>query len=308
MDTMDSNERVKRPEPQRTQPIRNWWTLFGPPGSMPPSGPGMPMPGMPGMPGARPSAPGDAVSQGVQMGYRVIEEYMRQGQNAARSFGMPYGPGAMPGMPGGMPGMPGGMPGGAMPGMPGMPGGMPGMPGGAQMETLFRSFSDFMGMWMQVMGRGMPGAPDAAPRATGPAQASGVAGPFAMPDEPATPAPQPQPASAPMPRPHAPASVAQPSEAQVALTLELESPRRTEVSFDLRPRSLGLPLVVHDLRAPEADKPRISGVVLETVPDEERLILRLRIPAEQPPGIYSGIILDERTSLPRGTLTVRLAP
>lgn len=277
---MDSHDRVKRPEPQRTRPVRNWWTLFGPPGSVPPSGPGMPgmppmsgMPGMPPMPGMpRPPAGGDPVSQGVQMGYRVIEEYMRQGQNVARMFGMPYAPGAMPGFS---------APGGAM-------------PGGPPMEALFRSFSEFMNMWMQVMGGRAPGA---APTAAAPAV--GTAGPFAM-GEPVAPVPQQAPAVAPQ--------QPQQSEGQVALTLELESPRRTEVSFDLRPRSLGLPLVVHDLRAPEADKPRITGVALETVPDEERLVLRLRIPAEQPPGIYSGIILDERTSLPRGTLTVRLAP
>jgi hypothetical protein len=193
------------------------------------------------------------------MGYRVIEEYMRQGQTVARMFGMPYTGGAMPGFA---------APGGAA-------------PGGPPMEALFRSFSEFMNLWMQTMGTRAP--------------AAGTAGPFAM-GEP--PAPVPQQAPAPQPQ----------SEGQVALTLELESPRRTEISFDLRPRSLGLPLVVHDLRAPEADKPRITGVGLETVPDEERLVLRLRIPAEQPPGIYSGIILDERTSLPRGTLTVRLAP
>ena len=278
---MDSHDdRVKRPEPQRTRPVRNWWTLFGPPGSVPPSGPGMPgmpplsgMPGMPPMPGMpRPPAGGDPVSQGVQMGYRVIEEYMRQGQNVARMFGMPYPGGTMPGF--------------AAPGFA--------APGGPPMEVLFRSFSEFMNLWMQMMGGRAPGA---APTAAAPAV--GTAGPFAM-GEPPVPAPVPQ---------QAPVSVPQQSEGgQVALTLELESPRRTEVSFDLRPRSLGLPLVVHDLRAPEADKPRITGVGLETVPDEERLVLRLRIPAEQPPGIYSGIILDERTSLPRGTLTVRLAP
>jgi hypothetical protein len=247
---MDSHDRVKKPEPQRTRPIRNWWTLFGPPGSVPPSGPGG-MPGMPPMSGMppRPPAGGDPVSQGVQMGYRVIEEYMRQGQSVARMFGMPYTGGAMPGV--------------AAPGGPAA--------GGPPMEALFRSFSEFMNMWMQVMGGRAPGA---APSAAAPAV--GTAGPFAM-GEPPAPVPQ-----------QAPAPLSQPSEGPVALTLELESPRRTEVS--------------------EADKPRITGVGLETVPDEERLVLRLRIPSEQPPGIYSGIILDERTSLPRGTLTVRLAP
>jgi hypothetical protein len=94
--------------------------------------------------------------------------------------------------------------------------------------------------------------------------------------------------------------------APVGLTLDIQSARRVEVSVDLRPRSSGLPLVVHDLRAPEADKPRLTGVTIEGQPDEERLCLRLRVPEEHPPGIYSGLILDEQTSLPRGTLTVRI--
>jgi hypothetical protein len=92
------------------------------------------------------------------------------------------------------------------------------------------------------------------------------------------------------------------------LTLVVESPLRTEVSVDLRPRSSGLPLKVHDLRAPEPDKPRLTCVTIESLPSEERVAIHLRIPDEQPPGIYSGIILDERTSLPRGTLCVRLSP
>jgi hypothetical protein len=96
--------------------------------------------------------------------------------------------------------------------------------------------------------------------------------------------------------------------APLGLTLDIQSPRRIEVSVDLRPRSLALSLVVHDLRAPEPDKPRLTGVTLEGLPDEERVLLRLQVPEDHPPGIYSGLILDERTSLPRGTLTVRIPP
>ena len=96
--------------------------------------------------------------------------------------------------------------------------------------------------------------------------------------------------------------------APLGLTLDIQSARRVEVSVDLRPRSSGLPLVVHDLRAPEPDKPRLTGVKIEGLPDEERVCLHLQVPEEHPPGVYSGLILDERTSLPRGTLTVRIPP
>lgn len=247
---MDPRERVKKQEPERTQPIRNWGVLFGPPGRSPP--------------------PGDPVSQGVEMGYRVIEEYLRQGQNVARAMGVPSagGPPADEGLQN-------------------------------RMGAMLRSFADFASLWMDLMGKmaacgGTAVAPGVAP-------ASGSAGPFPVGEGPAAPE-QPPKAAAP------PSSSEPLSEVPVGLTLDIQSPRRVEVSVDLRSRSLGLPLVVHELRAPEPDKPRITGARLESLRDEERVCLRLQVPAEHPPGVYSGLILDERTSLPRGTLTVRIPP
>src|SRR5688572_28553371 len=74
MSSKDAQERVKKPEPERSQPIRNWGVLFGAPSST--------------APGAN-APPGDPVSRGVELGYRVIEEYLRQGQNVARAMGVP---------------------------------------------------------------------------------------------------------------------------------------------------------------------------------------------------------------------------
>lgn len=255
---MDERERVKKPEPERSQPIRNWGVLFGARSAQ-----GAP----PAQGGSAP--PGDPVSRGVELGYQVIEEYLRQGRKVARAMGVPSA-GPAPADEGAQ----------------------------NRMGALFRSFTDFASLWMDVMSRmgaGGGGAP-----APGFTPAAGTAGPF-----PAGGGPD----AAEPPKVAAPEPPAEPQGmAPVGLTLDIQSARRVEVSVDLRPRSTGLPLVVHDLRAPEPDKPRLTGVKIESLPEEERVCLHLQVPEEHPAGVYSGLILDERTSLPRGTLTVRIPP
>src|SRR5689334_15594731 len=66
-----------RPEPARTQPIRNWNGIF--------AAPGEPVAAEPEPPA--PSA--EPARQGVAAGYRVIDEYLRQGRRAARDFWSP---------------------------------------------------------------------------------------------------------------------------------------------------------------------------------------------------------------------------
>lgn len=262
---MDTTERVRKQEPERTQPIRNWGVHLGTSGNTPPH----PPPGAPASPGDS-APPGDPVSRGVETGYRVIEEYLRQGQNVARAMGLPF------------------------------PGGLPvdeGLQG--RMGAMLRSFTDFASLWMDLMSKLVAGGGAASSGFTPPV---GTAGPFPANEGAGT-------REAPKPVAPEPAVSSEPREAApVGLTLDIQSSRRIQVSVDLRPRSEGLPLMVHDLRAPEPDKPRLTGVTLEAVPDEERLCLRLQVPAEHPPGVYSGIILDGRTNLPRGTLTVSIPP
>jgi hypothetical protein len=262
---MEGHERVRRPEPERTQPIRNWWSAFGPPG-MPP------FPGMPQPPGNEPAA-ADAVSRGVELGYQVVGEYLRQGQNVARMMWAPYlgGPAA----------------------------------GGtnARMEPLVRSFMDFASVWMELMGMtGGGGFPSPV----------GMAGPFHVgrPPEPTPEAPPPAPAVRQSPAPSASGTVEPEARAAPSpiLTLDLESARRVEVSVDLRPRASGASLRVVDLRGVEPGLPPLTDVSLTSNPEEGRVILRLRVPDASPPGIYTGVILDLRTGLPCGTLAVRLVP
>jgi hypothetical protein len=267
-------ERIKRPEPERTAPVRNWGTVFGPPGRTTP----------PGVGGAPPSGARDPVSRGVEAGYRVIDEYLRQGQAAARAVWAPFIPG---GQAGPAPWSPwtGGAAGG--------PGHAPPLPDEMQqrMGTMLRYATDLAMMWMDFIGMGAPGG--AAARTPG-------AGPFTAGSEVIAPPP---PAAAPRAEPMREAAA---SDQATVITLEVASMRPVEVSVDLRPRSAGLALKVHDLRAPEVEA-RLGGITITGLPDEDRVIVRLRVADDLPAGVYSGLILDERTSLPRGTLSVRVA-
>jgi len=82
---MTERARIRRPAPVRTAPIRNLSGLWG---SVPPAAPegGGPFAGG----GSSPAQ--DAVSRGVDLGYRVIDEYLRQGLHTARSFSRRSGP------------------------------------------------------------------------------------------------------------------------------------------------------------------------------------------------------------------------
>ena len=62
---MSASDRIRRPPLDRTEPIRAWSSLFG-------AGP-----------------LNDVVTRSVELGYRVVDEYIRQGQKAAARFGSP---------------------------------------------------------------------------------------------------------------------------------------------------------------------------------------------------------------------------
>jgi hypothetical protein len=264
---MAPRERIKKPEPERTQPIRNWTTLFGPSApTSPPSSAG------PAEQQTRATDPSDPISRGVGAGYRVIEEYMRQGQNAARVMWAPFGPAA---------------------------GNSPSADEVQQrMGMMFRQATDLARMWLDVVGTGFLAPPFS--RAPGASPGSVSVGPF--------PTNQPSAGAPPPGRPDPPQPPPPQGSDQTALTIEMESTRRTDVSIHLRPQSSGLPLRMQDLRAPDPQAPRLTEVTIEGFPEEDRVVFRIRVPDDQPPGVYSGIILDERTSLPRGTLSVRIAP
>ena len=87
----DDDERTKRPQPERTDPIRSWSALFG-------AGASAGRAADEGGTGRRREPPSlnDVVSRSVDLGYRVVDEYIRQGQRAAQRFSdRSYGPDAV---------------------------------------------------------------------------------------------------------------------------------------------------------------------------------------------------------------------
>ena len=74
---MSTNERIKRPPLDRTGPVRNWAALLNAAASAAGAGAAEEN-------GERASSFGDAISRSVALGYQVVEEYVRQGEKAAR--------------------------------------------------------------------------------------------------------------------------------------------------------------------------------------------------------------------------------
>jgi len=89
---VSSTERVKRPKLKRRQPTRSWSTLFQVPeaaGDQPASESGATTAGR-----SPEASLNDVVARSVDLGYRVIDDYIRQGQQAARRIqDGSYGPG-----------------------------------------------------------------------------------------------------------------------------------------------------------------------------------------------------------------------
>ncbi len=252
---MSPPSRFKRPELDRSEPIRSMTALFGPPRNGAP----------PRAADAAGASPGkDGVSRGVDLGYRVIDEYMRQGQSLARTMWSPR----------------------------------------LAQETLgsdpqqlagrmYQYASDLAGAWLEYMQAMMAQVPASPP----PQPGAHAVGGFGLGTNGKTPEakPPPPPAEARVEAPTAP-----------SVSVQVSSRRRTEVTVDLKPGSLDALLSVYDLRARDSALPRISGVAADVSKADHRVTLRIEVPDGQPPGVYTGVIVDEASNLARGTLMVRV--
>lgn len=253
-----SSSRQKRPAPERTQPLRSWSTLFSVPGAD-----GAAADSDAAAPRAEPRVEGmgDVVSRSVDLGYRVIDEYIRQGQKAAQRLNeRTYGTQAM----------------------------------ASDLQDLGMRMtqyaSDFAAVWLEfVQLAAKNGGPVAAATAETPVQTPDAATEHSSTSALETPA-----------RADAPAADT------TRVRIEVMATQPTEVSLDIRPSAANCRLLVHALRAVDPDKPRLTEVSFEAGADDEPPRLRIRVPAGQPAGVYSGLIIDEQTSRPAGTVSVRI--
>lgn len=120
---MKSQTRITRPVLERSEPRRAWSTLFGAGGASRAGGSGAATGGSGGAPAS------DAIQRGVELAYRVSDEYMRQGQAFARTLSQPFAPAA-----GG-----GGGPGNGAGGLPQLA------------ERMLRYTSELSSMWMDAV-------------------------------------------------------------------------------------------------------------------------------------------------------------
>jgi hypothetical protein len=178
----------------------------------------------------------------VQGANRVVEEYLRAGEAAGRTF---MGAGVQPGSPQDLG------------------------------QAMVRAASDMMTFWVELMAR-----------------SAGTSG-FAAPE------PRQSPAASPTEAARA---------AALKVRVDVESARPADVLIDLRTYREGAALRVERLHARDGSSPPLGGGAVRLAVDDGVLIVRLRIPPAQRPGHYRGVVVDEATSAPVGTLAVDVQP
>jgi hypothetical protein len=265
---MSDEERARRPKLDRSEPIRSFSSLIG-------GGRSTRTAEKEGQPSL-----GDAFSRAVDVGYRVIDEYIRQGQRAAELL---------------------------------RKGEYDAQAATSDFQDLAvrmtRSASDMMETWLQLMsgvagaggtGWGMPGSGRMNGGSPGNGQAAASGTGVRWTDPPREPARQ-------SPTNASPAAAAPtPATEDARLRIEVSSTRPTEVFVDLRAGASSRRLRVHALRSVDSDKPRLEAVLACSATADEPAVLKIQVPQDHPPGAYHGLILDEEANRPLGTLTVKI--
>jgi hypothetical protein len=98
-----------------------------------------------------------------------------------------------------------------------------------------------------------------------------------------------------------PAPPANGTRVRIAVTSVL--PVAVDVDFRAE-RVTGSAVRAHALRALEPEKPRIEEVALRVCGAAEPPTLTIRVPPDQPAGSYEGLLVDEATNRPVGSVRV----
>lgn len=236
---MSDDDRWRREDPARTRPIRNWSTMYRDSWDLGEADTG-PIPGTDG------GLWNETVTQGVELGYRVIEEQIRQGRRVAEQFNLrSYDPAAM------------------------------GSDFREAGERMWRYYADLAGLWIEFVGS-LVGNID--PMRT------------------ALAAWQPRTARS-DPR--------KTGGSPVPITLDVASARPVQVALSLSRSRVPQALRVHPLWTTDPGRLPLADVGIRH-DSGGGVALRLRVPDEQPPGLYVGAVVDGDTGEPCGTLSVRL--
>jgi hypothetical protein len=261
-----SSDRPKRPELDRQQPIRSFDGILG-------AGKAAGSNEAPSPSDAK--AGPDGVARGVDAGYRVIEEYMRQGEAFARTLWSPaVGNGAA-----------------ADP--------------QKLADRIYRYASDLAAAWLDyvqltAIRNPLVPPPPESPSTTGPPGGFNV-GVVKSEAEAIAPVATEQNGNGAIHKPTITNGILPP-----IVSVELVSKRRAEITVELKPGAAADKLTAYDLHARDSSVPRVSGIVVESTPADNRVLVRIALRDDQAPGLYTGLVVDDASNLPRGTITVRL--
>jgi hypothetical protein len=89
------------------------------------------------------------------------------------------------------------------------------------------------------------------------------------------------------------------------ISIDMQSRLRAEVAIELKAGCARRALFAHGLRHRDPKVPRIF-VVVEAKAGDNCVSIRVDIPADQPLGTYTGIVVDAESNLPQGSLTVHV--
>lgn len=202
----------------------------------------------------------ETIASAVGLGYRVVEDYIRQGRQTAQSIRENrYGP--------------------------------QDMQHDAQelAARVFQYGSEFTALWFEFLGVAMN-----SPSARG----------FVDPLETRAAEHSPSDSEA-EPDPNVyPNHPTQLRSSQVALCVEAARP--TKVTVDLKPHDPKVSFVCHALRAADAMKPRIKEVSVDRGVGTGPVTVTIRVPDDQPEGTYLGAIVDGRTNVPLGIVSLEV--
>jgi hypothetical protein len=274
---MSDGPRIRRKDPERSAPIRDWSNMFRSPGAPGAAAPSADSPANNSTPDGVASGPSasatlavhagavsDEARVGIETAYRVIDEHLQEGRRAAQAqSGRADGAGA-----------------GAF--ARAVPAGV-GIAADSIQEIIaqgIRFYSSFAPLWISLVNSiaNSAGVRD-------PAAASGISA------APLAPAPMPRSAT---------------EMGAPPMIIEIASARMTRITVDLAPHAGPANLAIGGLHALEAEKPPLKEIALTVEPGSNCAVVRIRVPEHQPAGVYSGVIVDRESGEPRGTMTLRI--
>jgi hypothetical protein len=78
------------------------------------------------------------------------------------------------------------------------------------------------------------------------------------------------------------------------------------VTIDLAAHANAANFATSGLHAIEPDRPPLKDLACTIDSHSNRPVVRIRVPDSQPAGVYSGVIVDQDSGNPCGTITLRI--